>query len=468
MPGRLKALRQSLAAYAKTPEIVYSLALIILIPVLIAVNSIVLINLFAKLVDAQAQDKASATAGLLKRTLDQGSTAEVQDQIDQLVRSTTEGDGRMYFLNLEYIVKNPDKEEFVVKASSDPKEVGDVIKPVADNGSSSAEDDPRTFTQLNLSWTERRDIAVAATYNGVPGYQISVLADDASRERQAVIAAFVSTEYIEQLLTEAYIKSGGLLTLTVVITLLLLFVRSRIYRYSTLFRQLQQVDQMKDEFISIASHELRTPLTGIRGNLSMLLEEHDLSDEEQHKLITNAERSADQLTELVADLLDVSRIEQGRLKLQPERLDVSREISAVVENLRPQADQNKLRLEFEPPENDLAATADRNKLRQILINLIGNAIKYTKQGSVSISAEAKGDFVEIDIRDTGIGMTPQDRENLFKKFYRIRNRQTATISGTGLGLWITKSLVEMMGGSIYVDSIEGSGTQVKFTLAKAE
>lgn len=451
----------SLRAYLKTPEIIYSVVLIVLIPVLIVVNSVFLIDQFSGVIAGQAQDKAADTAKLLASSFPAKDISLIQARIDETVSGSDK-----YFLRLDYWTKNPGEVAFTLAASSDNNQIGRVIRPQADTEAS--QNDPRSFTQLNLTWSERRDIAVESVEQDQTGYLVSVLANDpVSKDRLGVISAFVSSEQIGSLLDNAYLRSASLLTITVIITLVLLFLRSRIYQYTSLFKRLQEVDKSKDEFISIASHELRSPLASIRGSLELLLDEHALSEAEKKKMLQNAERSTEQLTTLVADLLDVSRLEQGRIEIKPETVDIGAFISQVVDDIQVQAKAKHISLSFTPPAGKVMVTADKDKLRQILINLIGNAIKYTERGSVSVAIETEGNIVEVFVRDTGVGMSPEDRANLFSKFYRIRNQRTAHISGTGLGLWITKKLVELMSGQIFVDSIEGSGTQLKFTLPKA-
>ncbi len=459
----------TLRAIFKTPEIVYSFSLIILIPVLIVINSITLINVFTNVTDAQAEDKAVVATKLLNDDFSGVTQKQVQAKIDKVTSNTTNQSNQTFFKRLDYFVHDPHTEAFDLIASSNRDSAGQTVKPEADSTSSSeTQASPYSFSALNQTWSERSDTVIAATELGQAGYRVNTLiADPTTKNRVAVLSAFVSTEYITSLLNQAFTKSAILLVVVIGLTLAMLFIRSRIYRYSTLFKKLQEVDQMKDEFISIASHELRTPLTSIRGSLSMILEEQNLSPEEQHKMIQNAERSSEQLTALVADLLDVSRIEQGRLQIAPEKIDIGTMIKQVVDLTAPTARPKKLALEFVPPAAPLYVRADRQKLQQVLVNLTGNAVKYTMRGSVTIKTEVEKDAVAVLVSDTGIGMSPEDRANLFKKFYRIRNAQTEHIGGTGLGLWITKSLVELMGGEIFVDSIKDSGTQVKFTLPKA-
>lgn len=461
MLKKLEDIGQSFRAYLQTPEIVYSVVLIVLIPVLIVVNSIFLIDQFSSVINGQAQDKAADSARLLAQSLPSKDYQLIQARIDEAVSSSDK-----YFLRLDYWTKDPKGEAFSLAASTSKDQVGKVIRPQAD--APTEEDDPRSFTQLNLSWAERHDIAVESVEQGQAGYLVSILSiDPISRERLGVISAFVSSEQVGSLLDNAYLRSASLLTITVIITLVLLFLRSRIYRYTSLFKKLQEVDQTKDEFISIASHELRSPLASIRGSLELLLDEHDLSTPDKQKLLRNAEKSTEQLTSLVADLLDVSRLEQGRIEIRPENLDIGKFIGPVVDDMAVLAKEKHISLSYQPPTVSIMVSADKDKLRQILVNLIGNALKYTQRGTVNVAIETDRDMVEVFVRDTGVGMSPEDRAKLFSKFYRIRNKQTAEISGTGLGLWITKKLVELMGGQIFVDSIEGSGTQVKFTLPKA-
>jgi signal transduction histidine kinase len=176
----------------------------------------------------------------------------------------------------------------------------------------------------------------------------------------------------------------------------------------------------------------------------------------------------ERLGDLVEDLLDVSRIEQGRMKIdatpeQPEKI-----IAEVMEELESNAKTKGLAFEFKKPEAPLPSIeVDSARLKQVLVNIFGNALKYTPKGSVTITAYVDENLVKIKCTDTGLGMTAQARERLFEKFYRIRTDDTAQIPGTGLGLWITKQLVELQKGKIYVDSIEKVGTQITIVFPPA-
>ncbi|MCK5319980.1 HAMP domain-containing histidine kinase, partial [Candidatus Parcubacteria bacterium] len=175
------------------------------------------------------------------------------------------------------------------------------------------------------------------------------------------------------------------------------------------------------------------------------------------------QQESERLAILVEDLLNVSRIEQNRVKMNLRPADAGHIINEVIENLSAQAKNKKLHLDFKNDTRILPMiNVDVDRLKQILINLINNAIKYTEKGGIEIITKEKNNTstLEIIIKDTGIGMSVKERERLFEKFYRIQNDKTKHVTGTGLGLWITKKFVKLMGGEITIDSIEGVGTQI--------
>jgi signal transduction histidine kinase len=272
----------------------------------------------------------------------------------------------------------------------------------------------------------------------------------------------------KQSLSQADIKISNsiqtsvfLLILIVVLIMFLFFRHSRIIDYASLYKKLAEVDNLKDDFISMASHELRTPLTIIRGYAEDLREIKRMPKAATTD-IDRIDIAARQLDNLVNDMLNVSRIEQQRMELKLEPVsskDVKDIIKDVVDGLIPAADEKGLKLITNhtlPAEVNL--NIDRDKFRQIVVNLVGNAVKYTKTGRVTTTLSDVGQMIELRVVDTGIGMSEEERAGLFKKFYRIKNSDTAKVRGTGLGLWITKQIIELMGGTISVESIKGVGT----------
>jgi len=281
---------------------------------------------------------------------------------------------------------------------------------------------------------------------------------------------------VEQSLTEADLKiseeinqSIRVFIVIVFLIMFLFFRHARIIDYTTLYKKLQGVDRLKDDFISMASHELRTPLTVIRGYAEELRESESVPDD----LKVSAERidvAAKQLDGLVGDMLDVSRIEQGRMKLEIQKLNPVELISDAVSNFSRVAKQKGLDLSFTHTLKDEKISVDENKFRQVMVNIIGNSIKYTPKGEVKVTAESRDSRVYFRISDSGIGMSSQEQKELFQKFYRVKNSDTSEIRGTGLGLWITKQIVELMDGNISVESIKGVGTHfiIDFPIADEE
>ncbi|HEY6072705.1 MAG TPA: HAMP domain-containing sensor histidine kinase, partial [Anaerolineales bacterium] len=229
----------------------------------------------------------------------------------------------------------------------------------------------------------------------------------------------------------------------------------------------------KSEFVSIASHELLTPTSTIQGYLSMILDEGmGKVDPKAREYLERVRVTSKRLTELVQDLLNVSRIESGRIKVNPQPLNLLETLRQVVEELTPQARDKGLALHLEDPSRIeskvITVFADPERVRQVLVNIIGNAVKYTPKGGVTVSIERLPRAVRVNVTDTGVGMSPEERKHLFEKFYRVQNEATRGISGTGLGLYITKNIIELMGGTITVESTAGKGSTFSFTLPVTE
>lgn len=236
-------------------------------------------------------------------------------------------------------------------------------------------------------------------------------------------------------------------------------------------------DQLKSEFVSIASHELLTPTAAIEGYLSMILDEKmGKVDPKAEDYLRKVQSSARRLAELVTDLLSVSRIEGGRIVINKQPIDVSQLIEKVIGEIKVKADQSAIILKYLAPTNELGkvktmpkALADPDRVTQVVTNLISNAIKYNRaKGSIEVSLQADKKFVTIAVKDTGIGISPQNIPHLFEKFYRVSDDSAAAEKvGTGLGLYITKSIVELQGGTITLDSVIGKGSEFRVTLPVA-
>jgi len=233
-----------------------------------------------------------------------------------------------------------------------------------------------------------------------------------------------------------------------------------------------RVDRMKTEFVSLVSHELRTPLTSIKGYLELVLDgDTGPINEIQHRFLETARNSTDRLVNLINDLLDVSRIESGRVELEPGLLYINKAINNVIEPMRLSAEEHELELRVRLTPGIPPAWADTDRVTQIMTNLLSNAMKYTKPGGqIEMTARQSVDrrFIEIEVSDTGLGMNEEEQKQLFNKFFRSSNPSVRSISGTGLGLAITKALVEMHGGQIWVRSVLSQGSTFGFSLPLAQ
>lgn len=256
--------------------------------------------------------------------------------------------------------------------------------------------------------------------------------------------------------------------------------------------KLRELDHLKSDFVSNVSHELRTPLTAIRMSVDNLLDgvAGDVSPTLQ-RYLTKVQNNTDRLVRLISDLLDLSRIEAGRIELHRASVNIAEVIQDVVDSLRPMAGEKGLELSVVPGEGLLYVHADRDKLQQVLINLAGNAVKFTPGGGritiathrVSAPAGETGasgaapvlpgatgspGYVEVSVSDTGEGIPAEEQGAIFDKFHQIRRDSRYKAQGTGLGLSIAKSLIELHGGRIWVESRPGTGSRFIFTLPAAE
>ncbi|HUD20640.1 MAG TPA: GAF domain-containing sensor histidine kinase [Candidatus Saccharimonadales bacterium] len=228
---------------------------------------------------------------------------------------------------------------------------------------------------------------------------------------------------------------------------------------------LSQLDKMKDEFISMASHELNTPLAAIEGYLSMVLDEKmGTVDDKAREYLTRAFSSSKRLAELILDLLNVSRIEQGRLKMAFAETDLTDIAKSVINELQIKADSKKLYLKLEAGKNIPKIWCDPDRIREVFVNLTGNAIKFTDKGGITIKVERVDDTaVRCSVNDTGRGIAADDQKKLFQKFSQV-HREIDEHQGTGLGLYISKNFVELHKGRLWVESAEGKGAKFTFEL----
>ncbi len=215
------------------------------------------------------------------------------------------------------------------------------------------------------------------------------------------------------------------------------------------------------EIVSTVGHELRTPLTSIKGFTSLLLNRWDrLPDVEKRRLLEQVDHDADRVTRMLGELLDISRLQAGRLHLRIGLVDVGALARSTVDRLA--AAYPELRVAFSPPDPPVEVWADADKVEQVLTNLLENACKYADPGHVELTVAAGEDGgALVEVRDRGEGIPADDLPAVFEQFFQ---REEGRPSGTGLGLWISRGLVEAHGGRIWVASEPGEGSTFAFTL----
>ncbi|MBC7228308.1 MAG: GAF domain-containing protein, partial [Thermoflexales bacterium] len=230
-----------------------------------------------------------------------------------------------------------------------------------------------------------------------------------------------------------------------------------------------EADRAKSEFISTVSHELRTPMTSIKGYADLLmLGMAGPLDEQQKHFIGIIRNNAERMVALVSDLLDISRIESGRVQLDLRAVHIHEVVEQVAYTLQGRAQSKGLTLQVNVPADLPPVWGDSNRVAQILTNLISNAIQYTPPGGkVAVSAHLNGDMLEVSVSDTGIGISKENQRKIFDRFFRADDPLVQETPGTGLGLPITASLVQMHGGQIWVESELGEGSTFTFTLPLA-
>lgn len=238
-------------------------------------------------------------------------------------------------------------------------------------------------------------------------------------------------------------------------------------RIAHLDSQFKKVDEDKDEFVSITSHELKTPMTAIKSYLWMALNKADIKlSEKVKRYLSRSLVSTDRLINLVNDILNVSRIQSGKVSTVAKNFNINSLVSEVIADMKLQALEKNITIVFEN-EKPLTVFADLGMVQEVLVNLLNNAIKFTPFGGrVEVSTFSDGREVEVQVKDDGVGIEKENISKLFKKFGRVDNSYEAfaASSGTGLGLYICKSLVNLMNGEIWANS-EGLGKGAAFTFS---
>lgn len=430
-------LKQGIVFIKDNPSIIYSLILIFIIPTCLFVNIYYTVTSFQKNVNTTLQTEAVLIEDVIGKLIskDISDFDYLQQKVDQIQEDNSEINNlKIYIFEEDY---------FKLVAGQEEERKGMPI------------DDEKA-----LAWIHDEGIAHLTKRDGQRYWDIVKPFWDIEGRKTGLISMSFSLAQTDALIQRTVDYSYIILVIILIIVLFLVVQHTRLFEYALLLKKLKEVDQMKDDFISIAAHELRTPLTAISGYASLLKESliNKVSSDDE-KSLDRIMISAKRLDKLVEDILNVSRIEQGRLSYDFQKHDVNKIVNEIIEEFQSEANDKGLELKVDLIKQPAYVKIDEEKLKQILFNLIGNSIKYTLKGKINVSVVSEDNQVIVNVKDTGLGMDVEDQKQLFSKFYRVKNTETIKIGGTGLGLWITKQLVEKMNGKIGAQSIKGTGSR---------
>jgi len=432
----------------KNYQILYSLFLIIFIPLALFLHTYFLVKQMRSNMDLELQNKAIMVENSLEVAIvDNFREDSIQRKIDKLVEITPE------IRALKIVI--PQGEKFRIIASKNKTEKGKEVREL----------------QYTLAWEREEGIAALLVEGKERFWEVSKVLKNEKGEKLGLIIMELSLTNIDKLTQHTIFQAYFWLVVVIIIVILLVANHARLFQYISLYQRLKEVDKMKDEFISIASHELRSPLISIKWYIDDAIGQltKDKVSNNLLKSLRIISVSAERLNDLVNDLLDVARIQQKRVKLSIQPVDVGMMIKEILQEFNPQAKRKGLYLVYKSDQEKIFVLADPEKLKQVLINLVSNAIKFTFKGGVTISAKViNRKEVRIKVKDTGIGLSAEEQKKLFQKFGKVRTKETSDIPGTGLGLWISKQLIKMMKGKILLESMKGVGSQFIICLPLAD
>ncbi len=438
-------------------EYYYSIAIIILIPTLIVINTVILTTKVRGDYDRELRRKAETTNNI----------------IGTFIREKINDPEKAQKALMKVLVDDPEIEQLTIVVPTDV--TAGIVQDYEVLASSLVESVGEKAEGLLLTTTvqQGRSVATEQTLDdGTRTWAVATLVQDEQEENViGIVIVNYGFDRINGLVSSLLNQSLFVLLGVVAVVFLLLLNHLRFVNYSVLFKKLQEVDQLKNDFLSVATHELKSPMAVIKGSLENIKDGvFGKPNEQVSESINLALMETDRLANLVTDLLNVSRIEQGRVTYKEEPVNMQEILLHLTNQYRSTAQAKGITLNYDATDMNYIITADHGRILEIFTNLIDNAIKYSERGEVTVFHEVDKSTVKTIVRDTGIGMSAKEREKLFSRFYRIQNEKTAKISGTGLGLWIIKQYIEAMHGHIYVDSLEGVGTSftVEFPLVASK
>jgi signal transduction histidine kinase len=431
-------------------QIFYSIAVVLAIPILLAFNTLFLASNVRDDYDSELQSRAeiasSVLASAIEENLKSGNTGAIQIIIDDISVNQKE-------LRNVTVIESSDN-GYKILASQDA------------NAELSNSDSLQYDIVFSRQWPVAKSIAIK---------------DDDGRDARAwsvaspvivdgsvigIVSSDLLTNDVDEKFDATLSNSVVIMIVSTIAVTVLLINHFRFIGYASLLAKQKELNQTMSDFLSVATHELKAPMTIIKGYISNILDgDFGKVSEPIKEQLNVAVSQTDRLNSLVQDLLNVSRIEQGRIQFDIQPVELSELIDIIAKTYSPIATEKGLELVYEKSE-DTKINADAGRMQEIFTNLIDNAVKYSESGTVTVSHNVTNSHVVTSVRDAGIGMTQEERKRLFHRFYRVQNEHTKGVQGTGLGLWIIKQYIEKMGGKIEVDSLAGAGTEFRVTFKK--
>lgn len=438
-------LRDKLQLNRTRLEFYYSIFILVIVPVLIITNTLLLVVNVRRSFDTELRRKADLANTIISTVISDklDDSASIQTIIAKISKEKPE--------LKRVIVAQPSvgTNQFRVIAANDVSAIGKNVSSL----------------QFAIVFSRSQSVAQLTKDSGDDSRVWSVVSPvrNSKNQVQAVLSTDVSLLQADALINNVLLKSFGIMLVTMLVVILLLLNHFRFVQYAVLFRKLKEVDQLKNDFLSVASHELKTPMAVIKGSIENLMDGlTGKVDDKGKETLVGISHETDRLNNLVSDLLNVSRLEQGKVSYDIKPVDLCPLIQRIIVQLNPKAQSKHIVLKYEQ-NGAVVVLVDEGRAIEIMTNLIDNAIKYSTQGEVKITHKFLADKIATSVRDSGIGMSADEREKLFTRFYRIKNNSTRGIAGTGLGLWIVKQYVENMRGTIHVESLEGVGSEFVIT-----
>jgi len=446
----------------ENPAILFSLALIVLIPLALYFYVFLTVQSFesAAMNEIEAHDftVSDALLAMVERDFpakDAANPEALQRSIDRIVANDTR------LKNIRVIVK--DGRDYKAIAAQNPDQVGMSIDVTPSlNGESLI-----AYSWVNASEDVSSEIEIA----GEKLRRVVKVFVGRNGEVYALAAADFSINRTLDMIAASVYQSYLIMGVIMILSLFLIVQHTRLFSYVGLSKDLQQKNTAKDNFIRMATHELRAPVTVLTGYTDLLKE--DLAgtvDADQQKYIDRMVLSVKNLSDLMADILEVSHLEQGRTDFEPEIIAPDIVVKEIVDGLAAKAEQKGLKLSFDAKGFSHKIRVNPVCFKRIVTNLVENSIKYTPAGkvAVTVAAQTAKKRCAITIQDTGFGISAEGQAHLFEQFYRVKTQENAEIPGTGLGLWMSREMARKMGGDIMLESIEKMGSKffIFFPLAK--